>query len=953
MPVEIYTPVIGQSALPSVQVPTASEVVKPIAETLHNNEFARMTQEAINEGLKTGSFFKVETSPFMSEQAAKMRERLNVAEFSYFSNKLNQIDSANTPELGDSKSKRDEILETRKKDRASLLENVSYEQNKRLLLMTGETQDIIFEETSAQMLQDEVKRDHIIEATESVRGLKNSINSAKNIKELGVYTIQAETQRQAAVELGDLRLVEQFGALLDLAMGRRIQLHDDGLRQMVFGEMEVLDTNSREAALAFDNIITAQKELYQAEGDTRTPEALTLHLESVVGTALMEGAMSLVRRMPDGLSPSQAAEWKSKEIESTGLYKNFFLNQRPRLWLEAFSGVQSKVNANSAGSVIDNTKTTETSRAQQIAEELSTNFRVDLNDPKYKDKDIKGIADQYITDLNLRQRSDLFTTDGKWDEGLLQESVQLVERFFANNVVINGSLVDYTEKGYRQDDLDARADFYTDGLFATEPPRHGDPKELRADIMNRVAADESRETNPEFWAALHDKVSNRVSRYYSGTTKMKDADRNQWAARNERITAQGLLGDYITALVDRQDAGEGMSIGPPGWGFLENMSATDDEAIARGIAAADAAFLVHQGGNLGEAIDAYTANSRLAPVLGTFQNGERAQFVQSTYVNSLPQKVREFQGQKQFFENLAANSQGLLTVRFAPPEREGQAPYVLDIGANVKLDEKQHRMMLEAAVDNSLNKSDSVTYDKARDILSRSPMLSQMSAWHESSPSAGSARIFGKGTAASVQKDMFYHNFGDLEPEAARILGSGRYMKINNAVRDVMPRIHLDSGAQKSSWQMYAPYVASILEENSDLADDKLLELVREEVTGKFPTSQGLMTIGEIMETMKPYLYHKDPDKGNNGQLKPTNLEDLAAAGDPLPLNEQRGLTLPETYNPPSVFKQRLFQLSSTITAFDIVRRDGKTLFRAVRPDQREYEWFPDQVLMFSVSEEN
>ena len=334
----------------------------------------------------------------------------------------------------------------------------------------------------------------------------------------------------------------------------------------------------------------------------------------------------------------------------------------------------------------------------------------------------------------------------------------------------------------------------------------------------------------------------------------------------------------------------------------------------------------------------------------SFTDPGRNKFIRTAYEQVLRQAAKDFTGARTFFGNLSANSQGLLNVDFNPATiGTKNSPYILEMAEGTVADDKT-RPLIESAIDGAVGGSDTYSYSDTREMLNSSPILSQLMAWHEANPTPASTRILGKGALAEVKQSLSYHGFDELSSEQEKVVKTEKFMRVMNDARKDgvgIPSILLDGGRTKSGWSMYAPAVASLMDENSDLEQDELTELVREEITGKYPTATGLMSAEDIVHNMRPYLYAEDATGGNGGVLTPIPNSDLGNL-----YYSTTGVTRRQEIVANLGERSWVGELAGLFSHMQIIRREGKTLFAPINTDTGLPWVVNNNAVFFSASEE-
>ena len=322
-----------------------------------------------------------------------------------------------------------------------------------------------------------------------------------------------------------------------------------------------------------------------------------------------------------------------------------------------------------------------------------------------------------------------------------------------------GVPIDYSKKGQELNEYQQAALNYT--LTAGQPPHNSTPTEKnewvnrrKVEIMKQVKAEHGEQAvlkiGPEIEKNLKEKASFSLTDYVSGRTK------DPYLAASEYVDAVSLADQYA-ASAQRWADDSNLAEPLPPIGAYDNLQANHLTKLTGKLANTDAAVLAYglkPEDNVEDLIKNHMSNERITNFLSSFEDANQARVARFAYETELREKVAEFQGRRAFNAKMVENSQGLVTVDF---DATRENPYILNFAPGVS---DNDRATVESAIDGAIANDDYVDYNDVKKVFGKSPILSQMMAWHQQSPTPASGRLFGTGPKERVLADQQYHGIG-------------------------------------------------------------------------------------------------------------------------------------------------------------------------------------------------
>ena len=281
------------------------------------------------------------------------------------------------------------------------------------------------------------------------------------------------------------------------------------------------------------------------------------------------------------MSPSEKKEWENQRFADSGITENVFLNSDSEIAAAAQKDLATWISAQSAGAVIDYSRTGVTfSDAEIIANDLASRGVPDWDAPKYKNLSKDEIVLKFIEEQG-------YLDDERMSDVNMQNEV--LKLLPASIVRQSGaSILDYSEKGYDDNFVESKVNSYLSELGVA--PRTG-AADIGRELLNKAANDDLRSTDPAAWAAMQSRLVTRVNLWASGSANHKQ---DPYAAVNETMEVEAVLSGYGNRLIQApQEQMANGAITPVGWGGQLNMSRTDDLRAVTRLARMDAAAMMH------------------------------------------------------------------------------------------------------------------------------------------------------------------------------------------------------------------------------------------------------------------------------------------------------------------------------------------------------------------------
>ena len=327
MPVNTYKGNVGVAAPSGGRLNKLSDVVQPFLDANRESEAARLSDDAINYGHKTGRFFEIDRDDAVNDEALlKAKKDITQAEYNYYATKMNDLDTRLDYRTATDAAGRAELLKQRKEERDKLLQGISNQRNRDLLSMQGSTQDEVFKSNDLIATRKEKERDRVVTFADGIASLETKINTTSDINALGALVPQIEEMKVEAIENDDVSGLNASNSLMTTLMSQRLQLRDDHVRETIFN-LDGFNLNDDDAAEFINTHIESEVEWYQSNGDNRTKSELRDHLNIIASTGILERAYQKVPKMKPYLSPEEAARWPDDIVMMSGLDSNKFLNQ--------------------------------------------------------------------------------------------------------------------------------------------------------------------------------------------------------------------------------------------------------------------------------------------------------------------------------------------------------------------------------------------------------------------------------------------------------------------------------------------------------------------------------------------------------------------------------------------------------------------------------------------------